>query len=274
MIFKKLIELHLIISSLDNKHALHESTVLKSIRVLDVLIIIAVIASFSIILYSYENAEKNLKEILLKNQIELQYETNKAIKMSIESVLNLLIHELRGIAQYYQTNPYLINEQSKMIAQQQFEEINTLIPTKTFFETDKEFKIIYNINGDKNSPIGLDLSNQPYVQEIKQTMKPSFSSGTIGLDGSFQITVAYPIIDKNDDLQGIVGITFDPAQFFGRHGNISDINSEYLVIIDNDAQFIAAPKNSVIDVVGKKFYDNDVQQFLRRDPNTIKLLKT
>lgn len=244
---------------------------LKSIRISDVLIIIAVIASFSIILYSYEAAEENLKEILLQNQIELQYGANKAIKMSIESDLNLLSHELRDIAQYYHINAYLINDQSKVIIQQQFEEINKITPTKTFFETDKEFKIIYNIDGDKNLPIGLDLSNQPYVQEIKQTMKPSFSSGAVGLDGSFQITVAYPVIDKNNSLQGIIGITFDPSQFFSKHGNIFDINSEYLVIIDNDAQFIIAPKNPIIDVVGKKFYDVDVQQFLRNDPNTIKL---
>ncbi|QLH08241.1 sensor histidine kinase [Candidatus Nitrosotenuis sp. DW1] len=246
---------------------------IKSIRIPDALIIIAVIVSFSIMLYSYEEAEQNLKEILLQNQIELQFGANKAIKMSIESDLNSLIHELRNIAQYYHTNDYLINEQSEAITQQKFEEINKITPTKTFFKTDKEFKIIYNINGERNSPIGLDLSNQPYVQEIKQTMEPSFSSGDVGLDGSFQITLAYPVVDKNNDLQGIIGIMFDPSQFFNKHGNIFDINSEYLVIIDNDAQFIVAPKNSIIDVVGKKFYDADVQQFLQNDPNTIKLFE-
>lgn len=246
---------------------------LKSIRILDMLIIITIVASFSIILYSYEEAEKNLKEILLKNQIELQYSTNKAIKMSIESDLNLLTHELRDITQHYQTNPYLINEQSKAIAQQQIEEIDRIIPTKTFFETDKKFRIIYNIDENENSLIGLDLSNQTYVQEIKQTMKPSFSSSAVSLNGSFQIIVACPIIDKNNSLQGIVGITFDPSQFFSRHGNISDVDSEYLVIIDNDAQFIAAPKNPIIDVVGKKFYDNDIQQFLSNDPNTTKFFE-
>ncbi|MBI5377078.1 MAG: sensor histidine kinase [Thaumarchaeota archaeon] len=246
---------------------------LKSIRILDILVIVVIVASFSIILYSYGEAEKNLKEILLKKQIELQYSTNKAIKMSIESDLNLLIHEMHDIMQYYQTNPYLINEQSKAIVQQQIEEINHIIPTKTFFETDKEFKIIYNINENENSLIGLDLSNQPYVQEIKQTLKPSFSSGIIDLNESFQITVAYPIIDKNNDLQGIVGIMFDPSQFFSRHGNISDVNSDYLVVMDDDARFIAAPKNPIIDVVGKKFYDDDVQQFLRHDPNTTRFFE-
>lgn len=245
---------------------------LKSIRILDILVIVAIVASFSIILYSYEEAEKNLKEILLKNQIELQYGTNKAIKMSIESDLNLLIHEMHDITQYYQTDPYLVNEQYKTITRQ-IEEINRIIPTKMFFETDKEFKIIYNINENKNSLIGLDLSNQTYVQEIKQTMKPSFSSGTIDLNKSFQIILAYPIIDKNNNLQGIMGITFDPSQFFSRHGNISDINSDYLVIIDNDTRFIAAPENPIIDVVGKKFYDDDVQQFLRHDPNTIRFFE-
>lgn len=258
---------------MDNKHASHILLVLKSIRILDLLVIVAIVASFSIILYSYEEAEKNLKEILLRKQIELQYGTNKAVKVSIESDLNLLIHEMRDITQYYQTNPYLINEQSMAIAQQQIEEINHIIPTRTFFETDKEFKIIYNINENKNSLIGIDLSNQPYVQEIKQTMKPSFSSGAVGTNESFQIIVAYPIIDKNNDLQGIVGITFDPSQFFSRHGNISDVSSDYLVIIDDDTRFIAAPTNPTIDVVGKKFYDDDVQQFLRHDPNTIKLFE-
>ncbi len=246
---------------------------LQSIRLPDALMIITIIASFSIILYSYEKAEDNLKEILLENQIELQHSVNKAMKMSIESDLNLLIHELHDIAQYYQTDAYLINEQSKAITQQQFEEINKITPTKIFFETDKEFKIIYNINGDETFTIGLDLSNQPYVQEIKQTMKSSFSSGVIGLDGSFQIILAYPIIDKNNDLQGIIGITFDPSQFFSKHVGIFDINSELLVVIDNDAQFIVAPESLTIDVVGKKFYDDDVQQFLHNDPNTIKFFE-
>jgi hypothetical protein len=85
----------------------------------------------------------------LKNQIELQYSANKAIKTSIESDLNSLVHELHNLAQYYQTNAYVINEQSKIITQQQFEEINKITSIKTFFETDKEFKIIYNIDGDK-----------------------------------------------------------------------------------------------------------------------------
>ena len=246
---------------------------LKSIRILDMLVIIVIIASFSIILYSYEEAEKNLKGILLNKQIDLQYGANKAIKMSIESDLNLLTHNLRDIAQYYQTDPRLINEQSKAIAQQQIEEINRIVPIKTFFETDKEFKIIYNINENENSLIGLDLSNQAYVQEIKQAMGPSFSSSPVGLDGSFQITMAYPIVDKNNGLQGMVGIMFDPSQFFGRHGNISDVNSEYLVILDKDARFIAAPKNPIIDVVGKRLYDSDVQQFLRHDPNTTRLFE-
>ena len=246
---------------------------LKSSRILDILIIAVIVASFSLILYSYEEAEKNLKEILLKNQVELQYGTNKAVKMSIESDLSLLIHELRDIAQYYQVNPYPINEQSQIIILQHLEEINKITSTKAFFETNKEFKIIYSITEDKSLMTGFDLSNQPYVQEIRRTLKPSFSSNAVDSDASFQITVAYPIIGKNNELQGIVGIVLDPSRFFSRHGNISDINTEYLVVMDNDARFIAAPKNSLIDVVGKKFYDNDVQQFLHHDPNTINLFE-
>ena len=243
---------------------------LKSIRILDMLIIVVIVVSFSLVLYSYEEAEKNLKAILLKNQIELQYSANKAVKMSIESDLSLLTHELHDIAQYYQINPYSINEESKTVIRQHLEEISKIIPTGKFFETNKDFKIIHSLPEDENSLDDLDLSSQPYVQEIKQTMKPSFSSGTVGLDGSFYITVAYPIIDRND-LQGIVGIMFDPSQFFNRHGNISDINSEYLMIIDSDARFVAAPKNPLIDVVGKKLYDDDVQQFLHHDQNMINL---
>src|SRR3989338_3793411 len=113
---------------------------LKSIRILDVLIIIVVVVSFFIILHSYEQAEKNLKEILLKNQIELQYGTNKAIAMSMESDLNSIAHELYEITQYYQTNDYLINEQAKITIEQKFENINKIATTKTFFQTDKEFK--------------------------------------------------------------------------------------------------------------------------------------
>lgn len=94
------------------------------------------------------------------------------------------------------------------------------------------------------------------------------------MNRSFQITIAYPVIDKNNDLQGIIGITFDPSQFFSKHGNMSDINSEYLVVIDNDAQFIVAPKNPIIDVVGTTFYDDDVHSSYIVIQTRLSFLKT
>jgi sensor histidine kinase YesM len=110
------------------------------------------------------------------------------------------------------------------------------------------------LQGQK-SFIGTNVSGISWIQEITFTHKPVFSNGYNALDGRYRVAVSYPIINRETgEYHGLVGFSVPTVQLFEHYGNIFDIKSQYLAVLDRDSS--ADPSSKIIcrDSVFWKLY--------------------
>ena len=88
--------------------------------------------------------------------------------------------------------------------------------------------------------------------------QPIFSNGYAGLDGIYRIAISYPIINiETRQYMGMIGISVPTTRFFEHYGNIFDIKSQYLAVLDRNSDHLIHPLNSFI---GKPFFGSYTQQ--------------
>ena len=109
------------------------------------------------------------------------------------------------------------------------------------------------------------MSFRNFIRETKDTLQPVFSEGFAGIDGTFRIALAVPIINSDSGKYiGIVGVTIPTEPYFSIYGNIHDINSQFLVIFDKKETLLAVGANE--SLVGHNFFDDVVQTFINHNP--------
>jgi hypothetical protein len=78
----------------------------------------------------------------------------------------------------------------------------------------------------QRSLIGINISFKDYAKQTKMTLKPVFSTGLLGLDGTYRIIITYPIVNRETgQYQGFVGAGIPTVDFFERFGIVYDIKS-------------------------------------------------
>jgi signal transduction histidine kinase len=128
----------------------------------------------------------------------------------------------------------------------------------------------------KKSLVNKDISTREYIKQTKNTLKPGFSNGFNGTDNVFKIALAAPIINQdNGQYMGIVETKIPTVSFFEHHGNVHDINTQFLVVYDNKGNLLAVGADQKL--VGKNFFGETVQNFTNHNivlrNNTQTLLK-
>ena len=74
----------------------------------------------------------------------------------------------------------------------------------------------------------------------------------------FRIAVTYPIINRDTNQYiGLVGAQIPAVDFFRRYGNVYDIESQYLAVLDNHSVQLVHPMESFI---GTPFFGNHTQE--------------
>ncbi|MFL6338603.1 MAG: sensor histidine kinase [Nitrososphaeraceae archaeon] len=102
------------------------------------------------------------------------------------------------------------------------------------------------------------MSGISWIQEITFTHKPVFSNGYNALDGRYRVAVSYPIINRETgEYHGLVGFSVPTVQLFEHYGNIFDIKSQYLAVLDRDSDQLIHPVKSF---VGTPFFGSYTQQ--------------
>ena len=87
---------------------------------------------------------------------------------------------------------------------------------------------------------------------------PVFSNGFEGRDGIYRIAITFPILNENTgEYTGLVAASLPTVHFFEHYGNIYDIKSQYLAVLDRNAIQLIHPVKSFI---GTSFYGNHTQQ--------------
>jgi signal transduction histidine kinase len=157
--------------------------------------------------------------------------------------------------------------------QRTYHQINSTTPLDRLFILDKNniVKLSIDANG-LSSYQGLDVSNRKWVGETRDTLEPVFSNGFEGRDGIYRIAITYPIINENTGgYMGLVGASLPTIPLFEHYGNIYDIKSQYLAVLDRNAVQLVHPVKSF---VGTSFYGNHTQEATGHNPILNNIIRT
>jgi signal transduction histidine kinase len=225
-----------------------------------------VISSLSVFYHIQTITENNLRTNMVNDQIERQLIATKTLSQHIGSDLSLVVTTLDGLTSsvYFQNSTSYSVEQINAFISQKYDVLGGIIDK--IFVLDKNDIVITGLSQagvEKN--LGADFSQREWVKEVKQNLSPEFSKG-FERQGIFSIYIAVPIINsESGKYDGLIAASIPTERFFGRYGNVHDINSQFLVAFDKNGTILAVGADR--NLIGKNFFGTTVQQFIRNNDN-------
>lgn len=229
----------------------------KEITILSVVLIIAV--SYGLFFYLQNNTENSIRNSLFEQQKQRQIESTEALSHHIASDLDLIMSKLELFANsdtLQQGN--LVGNKTTEELEQTYQQINSRTPLDRLFILDKN-NIVKSSIAANDLPrfVGVDFSYREWARETKD-MLPVYSNGFEGRDGLYRTAITFPIINENTrEYIGLVAASLSTIPFFEYYGNIYDIKSQYLAVLDRNAVQLIHPVKSFI---GTSFFGNHTQQ--------------
>ena len=204
---------------------------------------------------------KRIPEIAFLNSKRLtRCNQHRHFHNALVSDLSFMMVTLQGLADSsYLQQADLSSDKTKKLLQEVYFQINNITVADRLFIINKNHVVVTNISpqGQKTF-VGADVSGINWIREITTTHKPIFSNGYTALDGKYRIAISYPIINRETKQYiGLVGFSVPAAQLFEHYGNIFDIKSQYLAVLDRNSDQLIHPVKSFI---GKPFFGNYTQQ--------------
>lgn len=229
----------------------------KEITILSVVLIIAV--SYGLFFYLQNNTENSIRNSLFEQQKQRQIESTEALSHHIASDLDLIMSKLELFANsdtLQQGN--LVGNKTTEELEKTYQQINSRTPLDRLFILDKN-NIVKSSIAANDLPrfVGVDFSYREWARETKD-MLPVYSNGFEGRDGLYRTAITFPIINENTrEYIGLVAASLSTIPFFEYYGNIYDIKSQYLAVLDRNAVQLIHPVKSFI---GTSFFGNHTQQ--------------
>lgn len=221
--------------------------------------IIILLLVVTIEIYSLE--EENIKNTIIKNQVTIQEIITKSISKNIESELELIVFELSLLAEFDELQHDLGTEESNQLIAQTFSRLNSISPTAQILALDENFTVLSQASKNHNSFVGATVKGlSELIDSEENTIKSE--STILSIDTSLfdepEIAITFPVIDEQTDAsKGLLLVTFPSSEFFKRHGNIYDIESQFLMVMDENNVLLIHPN---MDNVGKNFFEDEIQQ--------------
>lgn len=228
----------------------------KEITILSIVLIIAV--SYGLFFYLQNNTENNIRNSLFEQQKQRQIESTKALSNHIASDLDLIMSKLELLANsgtLQQGN--LVGNKTTEELEKTYQQINSKTPLDRLFILDKN-NIVKSSIAANDLPrfVGVNFSDREWARETKDMQLPVYSNGFEGRDGVYRIAITFPIINEGAYI-GLVAASLSTIPFFEHYGNIYDIKSQYLAVLDRNAGQLIHPVKSFI---GTSFFGNHTQQ--------------
>jgi signal transduction histidine kinase len=228
----------------------------KEITILSIVLIIAV--SYGLFFYLQNNTENNIRNSLFEQQKQRQIESTKALSNHIASDLDLIMSKLELLANsgtLQQEN--LVGNKTTEELGKTYQQINSKTPLDRLFILDKN-NIVKSSIAANDLPrfVGVNFSDREWARETKDMQLPVYSNGFEGRDGVYRIAITFPIINEGAYI-GLVAASLSTIPFFEHYGNIYDIKSQYLAVLDRNAGQLIHPVKSFI---GTSFFGNHTQQ--------------
>jgi signal transduction histidine kinase len=237
------------------------SSKVRSVGILSVIII--VIFSFGTFYFIQNITESEVRNSLIKEQVERQRTSTMAVSQHIGSDLSLVVAVLDGLANsgYIQSGE-LSSEKTKNLMEQKYDTVEQIV--SRLFVLDKNDIVTIGLSpAGTDRYLGADFSQRAWVQQAKQTLKPVFSDG-YERQGIYTIFIAMPIINKeNNQYIGLIGASIPTEAFFAHYGNVHDINSQFLVVLNKKGTLLAVGASERL--VGRYMFGDTVQGFVNHN---------
>ena len=226
--------------------------------ILSIILIIAV--SYGLFFYLQNDTEMNIKNSLFEQQRERQTESTEALSRHIGSDLDLIMSKLELLSNSATLQQgILVGNKITGLLEKVYSQIGSITPVDRLFILDRNNILTTGIvNKGLSTYVGVNFSYQDWARETKDMLMPVFSNGFEGRDSTYRIAITFPIINENTgEYMGLVGATLPTIPFFEHYGNIYDIKSQYLAVLDKKAVQLIHPVKSFI---GTSFFGNHTQQ--------------
>lgn len=236
-------------------------------RIVIVLIILAIAGCYSLLFFQQYVAEQNIRNNIFQDYRNNQIETVKALSEHMSSDLRLISSILQGLSDSsYLQQGELYGDRVENLIGERFDQINTITKIDGLIIADKNNIITYNkVAEGQRSFVNIDISLREYVNETRNSMNPVFSNGFKGIDGTYNIALTYPIINRDTGIYlGMIGVEIPSVEFFSRYGNVYNVDSQFLVTYDRNSNYVSTPR---FNFLGKNLFGNEVQNFFQH--NTI-----
>lgn len=221
--------------------------------------IILSILVITIEIYSIE--EENIKTSIIENQIEIQEIIAKSISKNISSEIELIVFELEELVESKELQKDIGTVESSQLIAHTFSRLNSISPTAQILALDENFTVQSQVSKIHNSFVGATvkgLSELINSEENSSQSEPAILSIDTLLFDEPEIAITHPIIDEETKMpKGLLLVTFASSEFFKRHGNIYDVESQFLMVMDENHILLIDPST---ENIGKNFFDEEIQQ--------------
>ena len=205
--------------------------------------------------------EENIRAELYQNQIEIQQAVTDSISKNISTELKLIFLELDILANSKELQEDFQSDESLSLLNAAFTKINQITPTSVMLLTNDGPRVVVEVPSQTDSFVGTTIGGFGIINAAS-TLRSEISSWVGSEPSNYQLAVIHPITDQNEDLKGMLILSIPAEEFFGRHGNLYDIDSRFLVSLDSQHRFVTSPNTPLI---GEDFYGDNIQEFFGHD---------
>lgn len=221
----------------------------------------AIIISLAIItLEIYNIEERNIKNSVLQNQIKIQEIITKSISKNISSELELIVFELDILSKSDEIQNDIGTTKSNEMLNDTFNRLNMITPSARILALDENFKVLSQVSKSHESVVGRIVTGLSEIidKEESNLAEPKILSISTLLFEEPEVAIIVPIINNTAGiLKGSLLVTLSSSEFFERHGNIYDVESQFLMVIDEHNTLLVHPKS---ENIGKNFFGDEIQK--------------
>ena len=189
-----------------------------------------------------------------KKSLQNQFQKN------IRSEIELILFELEELANSDQIQRDIGTVESNRVMERTFNRVNTISPSAQILALDENFRVLSQVSQRHDSFVGTTVRGLPELisSEGNNDLEPKILSISTLLFDEPEIAITFPILDKSkNNPVGLFLVTFASSEFFERHGNIYDVESQFFMVMDENHVLLIHPNS---ENVGKNFFGDDIQQ--------------
>jgi hypothetical protein len=235
----------------------------RKIGIISVILILSL--SVGLLIYNQSITEESVRDRLIEEEEERQFESTKGISNHIQSDLNLVITMLDGLAtsKYFQEGD-LMGTEPEMLLKEKYDDYDDIVNRLFVIDKDGVVRMSLAPRGTETF-LGQDFSLRNWIRDTQTNLSLTLSGG-FERQGIYREFITYPIVNReSNEYIGIVGAAIPTEPFFAKYGNVELGDRQFLVAFDRSGTILANGADKKL--IGQNYFGNYVQDFINH--NTI-----